>query len=97
MTDAITPCPWRIRWGTTAESTTHCDQPDHPLSLDHEGRGLFDGQRIHWIAGDRREYTGDWPGYCGLLPGAAFRGGCTLPAGHRGRCAPLCRRGGAGR
>lgn len=56
----------------------------------HEGPGLpqFPSQRIQWIAGDRREYTGDWPGYCTKLPGAPFMGGCCLPQGHRGRCEP---------
>lgn len=36
-----------------------------------------------WSAGDRREFTGEWPGLCtGKVPN------CTLPLGHHGRCAP---------
>jgi hypothetical protein len=37
---------------------------------------------ITWLAGDRRAFTGDWPGYCDTTPG------CTLHARHHGRCAP---------
>lgn len=36
---------------------------------------------ISWLAGDRREYTGDWPGPCPRQP-------CTLHAGHHGSDAP---------
>lgn len=86
-------CPWSIRWGTTAETTTKCDLASHTSSDStdpayHEGRGLFAHQRIRWMHGDRREYQGEWPGYCTKLGGSAFHGGCTLPAGHHGRCAP---------
>jgi hypothetical protein len=87
-------CPWTIRYGTSAETTTRCDV-DHgradPDDITHSGPGLpeFPGQRVVWSAGDRREYRGDWPGYCTLLgPAPTFGGGCTLPAGHHGRCAP---------
>jgi hypothetical protein len=41
------------------------------------------GMRLSWQAGDRREFTGEWPGECTLHPA-----GCTLPSGHHGRCAP---------
>lgn len=49
----------------------------------HEGPGLaeFPGQVITWQAGDRREYTGDWPGPCPHQP-------CILHVGHHGRHAP---------
>lgn len=96
-------CPWSIRYGTSAETSTQCDKDEH-LSQDriglmtverregeHSGPGLsqFPGQRIVWQAGDRREYTGDWPGYCIALPGPPHGGGgCCLPAGHHGRHAP---------
>lgn len=80
-------CPYSIRWGTSAETTTRCDREPHDDSR-HEGPGIVAGQRVTWYAGDRREYTGDWPGYCDRLGGKAFLGGCTLPAGHRGNCAP---------
>ena len=58
--------------------------------IEHAGPGLpeFPGQRITWLAGDRREYTGHWPGYCANLAGEPHAGGCTLHAGHHGRCAP---------
>jgi hypothetical protein len=82
-------CSWKIRYGTSAETITQCDRQEHH-DTSHEGPGLpqFPGQRIIWWAGDRREYSGDWPGYCTRLPGEPFEGGCVLPAGHRGRCAP---------
>jgi hypothetical protein len=82
-------CTWTIRWGTSAETTTRCDKIEHSIP-EHEGPGLAEvpGQRIVWYAGDRREYQGDWPGYCDKLPLAPFEGGCTLPLGHPGRCAP---------
>lgn len=41
---------------------------------------------LHWYSGDRREYTGDWPGLCGREGGGPGR--CSLPANHHGRCAP---------
>ena len=97
-------CPWTIRWGTSAETTTRCTRADghtdvrepdtrerEPYVLsanEHFGQGITPGQTIHWYAGDRREYTGNWPGYCQKLGPAAFKGGCTLPDGHHGRCAP---------
>jgi hypothetical protein len=91
-------CPWKIRYGTTEETSTQCDRPPHDgyrpePDPQHEGPGLpqFPGQRVLWLAGDRREYTGDWPGYCPKVRGITtgpLGGGCTLPAGHHGRCAP---------
>jgi len=54
----------------------------------HDGPGLYDHQRISWLAGDRREYRGEWPGPCAKLPGQPLAGGCTLHTGHHGRCAP---------
>jgi hypothetical protein len=77
-------CPWKIHWGTGQESTTQCDRPEHDVTADpdHEGpTGVMDGQRVTWVAGDRREYTGEWPGLCPDQP-------CILHAGHRGRHAP---------
>jgi len=55
---------------------------------EHEGPGLMPGQIIHWFSGDRREYTGDWPGYCDKIPLPPFEGGCTLPLRHHGGCVP---------
>jgi hypothetical protein len=63
--------------------------PDGRVAVDYDGDGahagpaLMAGQRITWQAGDRREYTGDWPGLC---PGSGQ--GCTLHAGHHGDHAP---------
>lgn len=37
---------------------------------------------LTWHPGDRREYTGDYPGPCRRTAG------CTLHTGHHGRCAP---------
>ena len=38
---------------------------------------------LTWRAGDRREFAGDWPGPC-----TGRVAGCTLHAGHHGRCQP---------
>lgn len=81
-------CPWTIRW--IPYCTTRCDLPVHIAGGQegqHEGPGLGEGERIFWYSGDRREYTGQWPGYCDKLGKPPFEGGCALPAGHRGRCA----------
>jgi hypothetical protein len=76
-------CPWVIHWGTSQECTTWCDREEHVErgDFDHEGPGLMRDQRISWQAGDRREYTGEWPGLCPVQP-------CVLHAGHHGRHAP---------
>ena len=93
-------CPWTVRWGVMADSTTRCDKPAHvpedtPLEAMSEDEythagpsGVYPGQRVEWLAGDRREYTGKWPGYCDKIAKPAFGGGCCLPLGHHGRCAP---------
>lgn len=83
-------CDYSVRWGTTAETTTRCAKEPGHADVEHEGPGLpqFPGQTVHWLAGDRREYRGGWPGYCAKLRGEPFNGGCTLPLGHQGRCAP---------
>lgn len=64
--------------------------PDGRLAVDaegdqeHAGAGLMPGQSIVWLAGDRREFEGEYPGRCAKLPNNA----CTLHTGHHGRCAP---------
>lgn len=93
-------CTWKIHFGVTPEAVTRCDKPEHldgvtshaeftrhafpaGTDMEHAGPGPFtEGQRVTWQAGDRREYTGEWPGPC------AATAGCTLHAGHLGRCAP---------
>jgi len=75
-------CPWKIHYGASQELTSQCGKQEHlPGDQEHEGPGLpqFPYQRITWQAGDRREYTGDWPGPCPE---------CTLHLGHHGRHAP---------
>lgn len=83
--DTDTQCskPAHVRNFTVAQL------PDGRLSVgydgdgDHEGpSGYTPGQVISWHAGDRREYTGDWPGPCTKTRG------CTLHTEHFGRCAP---------
>lgn len=56
----------------------------------HEGTGAMQGQVISWKAGDRREYLGEWPGYCQKMAsqGAAFHSGCVFHEGHHGKCVP---------
>lgn len=68
------------------------ERPDKLFSVVTVGDGLPDtnehhahigphGTLLSWQAGDRREYTGGWPGPC------TRTGGCTLHTGHHGRCA----------
>ena len=83
----MSTCPWKIRFGMNEDATVQCAKESHvPLDPLHEA--LFNGITITWYELDRGEYTGDWPGYCARLPGVTFSGGCTLPAGHHGNCAP---------
>lgn len=42
--------------------------------------------KISWFEDDRRTFHGEWPGPCEKLSDGAPP--CTLPAGHRGNCAP---------
>lgn len=74
-------CEMKIRYGMSEETQTQCDR-DH-ADDHHEGPGLpeFPYQRVSWVAGDRREFTGDWPGYCTRTQG------CPLPEGHPRLCA----------
>lgn len=96
----MSQCPWKIHWGTGLDAITQCARRDGHLSSragsmvvkgdsKHQGpTGVIPGQTVAWYAGDRREFTGDWPGYCTKLPGVPLAGGCTLHEGHHGRCAP---------
>ena len=76
-------CEWKIHFGTGQEMTALCDKERGHLGVDaeHSGEGMVPGQRITWLAGDRREYTGEWPGLCPDQP-------CILHDGHHGRHAP---------
>jgi hypothetical protein len=65
----------------------HLDLPPSALPRE-EHRGKFDnpaaesGQTVlTWLARDRREYTGEWPGPCTRTPG------CILHQGHLRMCA----------
>jgi hypothetical protein len=78
-------CPWKIHWAKGQEHTTQCERNTH---TDPNHRGNHPNPRapggatiIAWVAGDRREYTGGWPGPCVLTRG------CVLHTGHVGRCA----------
>lgn len=79
-------CPWKIHWGVSQDSTTQCGRDAHAGDGSH--RGMHPNEKapdgytlIQWHAGDRREYTGAWPGYCLKISG------CVLHTGHHGRCA----------
>jgi hypothetical protein len=81
-------CPWKIHWGVGQESTTQCAKDEHLTThAEHEGMAANGVTMISWWAGDRREYTGDWPGNCQLLSDGVSAP-CTLHTGHHGRCAP---------
>lgn len=74
-------CPWKIRW--TFGQDAQCDKAGHPPgSIRHESKLPNGVTTLSWHAGDRREFTGDWPGPCTKLAG------CVLHTGHHGRCAP---------
>jgi len=76
-----------IRW--TFGQDTQCDKPEHlAVRGDPQHSSLLPNgvTTLTWQAGDRREYTGDYPGPCPLL--WAVGQSCTLHAGHHGRCAP---------
>jgi len=77
-------CPVKIHWARGQEHTTQCDRLRH---TDPYHRGRYPSPHpsgytvISWQAGDRREYTGEWPGPCVLVKG------CVLHTGHVGKCA----------
>jgi hypothetical protein len=88
----VTGCPWKIRpfpnpTELQCEREEHLDPPvppreEHRMVLkDYAEAGSE--SHISWLAGDRREFTGDWPGYCGLGSPP-----CVLPAGHHRGHAP---------
>jgi hypothetical protein len=76
-------CPFSIRWGRGRD--TACEREEHlPGDPEHSGTVYGGGApvtTVTWLAGDRREYPGPWPGNCG-----GHLGLCPLPAGHNGRC-----------
>jgi hypothetical protein len=78
----VSQCPWKIHFGVSQDATVQCGREEH-ADPDHEGQNPFVSWEsvISWQAGDRREYTGEWPGACPEQP-------CTLHAGHHGRHAP---------
>lgn len=77
-------CTWKIRWapGRDAECEREAHEPDvSHVGLTNANPDVLD-QRVSWLAGDRREFQGIWPGPC------TKTAGCTLHTGHHGRCAP---------
>jgi hypothetical protein len=75
-------CPWKIRAWPGDDGTVSCEKDDHlPGDPRHEGAASNGITVVDWMAGDRREYTGDWPGLCPHQP-------CVLHAGHHGGHAP---------
>lgn len=73
-------CPWKIRWASAEDA--QCDKDAHlPGNTRHESKLPNGVTTLSWYAGDRREFTGDWPGRCTL------KRGCVLHTGHRGSCA----------
>lgn len=95
-------CPWSIRpfpneTQVSCEREEHLDlarqetetgqTPEHKAVLrDYAWPGS--ATEITWLAGDRREFAGNFPGYCTKLGSTGGRQTCTLPAEHRGKCAP---------
>lgn len=93
MNDKQPGCQWKLHFGVGQDATVQCGLGEHvpagatvaqrmtlPAAQSrHSGR--FQATQINWTAGDRREYTGPWPGQC------LARSGCILHTGHHGRCA----------
>lgn len=83
-------CPWSMRPSPNLPQVD-CEKPPHvPDDEHHEGvwRDVaYEGSRteLGWLAGDRREFTGPWPGYCRKPQSSGYD--CTLPAGHPRLCA----------
>lgn len=77
-------CGVKMKWGMSSDTITVCDKDaDHVAAGEnHAGPGLgeFPDQRIEWMAGDRREFAGEWTP-CKRKPG------CVLCDGHHGNCA----------
>jgi len=84
-----TECPWAIR-PFPGPAEIGCEKPASHLPDDQQHAGALHDYaypgavtNITWLAGDRREFEGAWPGYCRNLGES-----CALPEGHHGRCAP---------
>lgn len=81
-------CPWAIRFGTLLN--TRCLLPMVPSHLEHQGHGVsqFPYQRVHWQAGDRREYLTDradqfaWEVPQCPVASSVTGVACLLPDGH---------------
>ena len=93
---AMSTCPWQIR-PFPGETQVQCEKPDghdrDPATLLHESTlrdYAWPGSetKVTWVPGDRREFSGSFPGYCTQLGSTGGRQNCTLPAEHHGRCAP---------
>ncbi|MGH3300949.1 MAG: hypothetical protein ACRDOK_04525 [Streptosporangiaceae bacterium] len=86
-------CNWSIR-PFSNDTQVDCAKREHLELTDPEHQAVlrdyaYPGSStiITWLAGDRREFSGSWPGYCTKL-GLHQLSSCKLPAGHGGRCAP---------
>lgn len=81
MADRFEQCPWLIRW--TFGQDLRCALRASHLPADPEHSAMLPNgiTRLSWLAGDRREFTGEWPGPCTITEG------CVLHTGHHGRCA----------
>jgi hypothetical protein len=95
-------CTWSIR-PFPGETQVSCEKQEHVwqaaseevIAGTAEHRTVLrdyawpgSATEITWLAGDRREFSGEWPGYCTRLGSHGGRQICTLPAEHRGSCAP---------
>jgi hypothetical protein len=89
----MTGCQFRIR-PFPNPTQVECEKPEHlPDDPEHEATlrdYAYPGSqtKLTWMSGDRREFTGNFPGYCTNLGSTGGRQNCRLPAGHPGRCAP---------
>ena len=84
MSQCSTKLAWRNPLGS-ADIHIDCAKEEHlskvaqsaavaDANRQHEGRWL--NTLVSWLEGDRREYTGEFPGWC------AHTEGCVLPRGH---------------
>jgi len=70
-------CPFKMKWSVV---DGQCDKEEH-LPADTAHHIQMGPTSITWLAGDRREFEGEWPGPCTRTKG------CLLPLNHPKGCA----------
>lgn len=71
----MTVCAARLKAWSKPDGEFSCRLPAGGHE-EHVATGLFEHQTIHWLEGDRRQFTGDFH--------PCDQSTCILPAGHHG-------------